>query len=76
MKALFHALKPVRMRVRLDRAARASGYALFFVAACMLGLRVAMFLTPIERAAEVLLPVLALTALMNGRRLPVAGFDL
>jgi hypothetical protein len=64
MKALLRALRPVRLRVRLARAARASGYTLFFMSACILGLRVAMFFAPIERMAEFLLPVVVLTALL------------
>jgi hypothetical protein len=64
MKALLRALKPVRLRVRLARAARASGCTLFSAAAFMLGLRIAMFFTPVERPAVFLLPFLALMALV------------
>lgn len=63
MKALTRALGPVRLRVRLCRAARASGYALFSAAAFMLGLRVCMFFVPVERPAAYLAPFLALAAL-------------
>ncbi len=63
MKALARALRPVRLRVRLVRASRAAEYALFAATAFILGLRVAMFFTPVERPGTLLAPLLALAAL-------------
>jgi hypothetical protein len=64
MTALSRALRPVRGRVRLARAARASGYALFAASVFMLGLRTVMFFVPIEHPAVFAIPFLMLMAII------------
>ncbi|NLG23816.1 MAG: hypothetical protein GX558_00555, partial [Clostridiales bacterium] len=60
MNALYRALRPVRRRIRMRRAASAGGWALCLAAAWLLGVRAASFLTPIERQAPLSAPGLAL----------------